>query len=177
MDPKMDSGFVAPDEPFDSGFDVGQDLLPEELLFIMDRILCLEMAWMRGFALFQTLFTSNHIYHLLTAKRSSDSAEPSFPTSPKKGSPDRDPKWLHLCLFAFCVNTIIQCDMVIELVSSQHYYEEEDLNTNAYSIKLLNDVSDEQSLQLLDDAIDWILKQQPGKCTSIPSYMRKQEPS
>lgn len=43
MDPKMDSGCVAPGEEFEELYDVSRDLLPEEVLGIIDQLLCHEV--------------------------------------------------------------------------------------------------------------------------------------
>lgn len=44
MDPKMDSGFLAPGETLYDTYDVLQDLLPEEVIGIMDQLLCYEVC-------------------------------------------------------------------------------------------------------------------------------------
>jgi N-alpha-acetyltransferase 35, NatC auxiliary subunit len=43
MDPKMDSGCLAEGESLDEEYDVNRDLLPEEILGIIDQLLCLEV--------------------------------------------------------------------------------------------------------------------------------------
>lgn len=44
MDPKMDSGVLAEGESLDEEYDVSRDLLPEEILGIIDQLLCLEVG-------------------------------------------------------------------------------------------------------------------------------------
>ncbi|KAF5137453.1 N-alpha-acetyltransferase 35, NatC auxiliary subunit [Metarhizium anisopliae] len=44
MDPKMDSGCVQPGEEFEVLYDVSRPLLPEEVLGIMDQLLCHEVS-------------------------------------------------------------------------------------------------------------------------------------
>lgn len=39
----MDSGFLAEGETLDEEYDVHRDLLPEEILGIIDQLLCLEV--------------------------------------------------------------------------------------------------------------------------------------
>jgi len=46
MDPKMDSGFLAPGETMEDEYDFSQALLPEEVLGIIDQLLCHEV-WIR----------------------------------------------------------------------------------------------------------------------------------
>ena len=43
MDPKMDSGFLHEGESLDEDYDVLRERLPEEILGIIDQLLCLEV--------------------------------------------------------------------------------------------------------------------------------------
>lgn len=43
MDPKMDTGYLAAGETMDDDYDVTRTLLPEEVLGIMDQVLCFEV--------------------------------------------------------------------------------------------------------------------------------------
>lgn len=43
MDPKMDSGYLAPGEMLEDDYDVLRELLPEEVIGIMDQMLCYEV--------------------------------------------------------------------------------------------------------------------------------------
>lgn len=44
MDPKMDSGYLASGETLDDDYDVLGALLPEEVIGIMDQLLCFEVS-------------------------------------------------------------------------------------------------------------------------------------
>lgn len=44
MDPKMDSGCLAEGESLDEEYDVTRNLLPQEVLGIIDQLLCLEVC-------------------------------------------------------------------------------------------------------------------------------------
>lgn len=44
MDPKMDSGCIQPGDEFEELYDVGQPLLPEEVLGIIDQLICHEVC-------------------------------------------------------------------------------------------------------------------------------------
>lgn len=44
MDPKMDSGYLAPGETMEDDYDVSQTLLPEEIIGIIDQLLCHEVS-------------------------------------------------------------------------------------------------------------------------------------
>ena len=155
MDPKMDSGAVEEEDRGRSEFDVRQNLLPRQVLWIMDEILCRETAWLRGFALFQTLLTSEHLLHLLTVYQRTN-AMPEFIKDGYDNFLTPRALYTHLCLRAFCLATIIQCDMNIELVASQQYYEEEDLNTQTYGWGLCTNIGDNDSIELLDESLEWL---------------------
>ena len=43
MDPKMDSGFLEPGETLEDQYDVSRNLLPKEVIGIMDQMLCYEV--------------------------------------------------------------------------------------------------------------------------------------
>jgi hypothetical protein len=43
MDPKMDTGYLAADETMDDDYDIEKNLLPEEVMAIIDQLLCFEV--------------------------------------------------------------------------------------------------------------------------------------
>ena len=55
MDPKMDSGYLAPGEKLDDDYDVLRPLLPGEVIGIMDQLICFEV----GLCSPQTRFASD----------------------------------------------------------------------------------------------------------------------
>lgn len=44
MDPKMDSGCLEAGESLEDDFDVLRELIPEEVIAVMDQILCCEVS-------------------------------------------------------------------------------------------------------------------------------------
>ena len=44
MDPKMDSGFLTSGEAVEHDYDVLRELMPEEVVGIMDQMLCFEVC-------------------------------------------------------------------------------------------------------------------------------------
>lgn len=48
MDRKMDSGYLEPGETMEDEFDFAQDLLPEEIVGIIDQLLCHEVRSSRA---------------------------------------------------------------------------------------------------------------------------------
>ena len=45
MDPKMDSGFLRHGETLEDDYDVLRELLPEEVIGIMDQMMCFEVGF------------------------------------------------------------------------------------------------------------------------------------
>ncbi|KAK7755068.1 N-alpha-acetyltransferase, non-catalitic subunit [Diatrype stigma] len=169
MDPKMDSGFLAEGETLDEEYDVGRDLLPEEILGIIDQLLCLEMAWHLGYPLSQTLLTSVYIEALLNPTPT-NITEANFVRDPKLW--DKQPKLLFV-LRAYCVGLIKTCHYVNEIVKEELCYEvsishptsrpyplrsqadraqEEDFVMNTYDRSLLAEIQEEPIFDLLQSA-------------------------
>ncbi|KAI1382762.1 Mak10-domain-containing protein [Hypoxylon trugodes] len=136
MDPKMDSGVLAEGESLDEEYDVSRDLLPEEILGIIDQLLCLEMAWHLGYPLSQTLFTSIYVEALLKP-RPACIEEADFLRDAQ--SREKQPKLLFV-LRAYCLGLLKACFFVNELVKDELYYEEEDFVTNTYDRDLLYEI-------------------------------------
>ncbi|KAF3067484.1 N-alpha-acetyltransferase 35, NatC auxiliary subunit [Daldinia childiae] len=136
MDRKMDSGALAEGESLDEEYDVSRDLLPEEILGIIDQLLCLEMAWHLGYPLSQTLFTSIYIESLMNP-HPANIGEAEFIRDPQ--AREKQPKLLFV-LRAYCLGLLKACCFVNELVKDELYYEEEDFVTNTYDRDLLLDM-------------------------------------
>ncbi|KAI0137453.1 Mak10 subunit, NatC N-terminal acetyltransferase-domain-containing protein [Xylariales sp. AK1849] len=135
MDPKMDSGCLAEGESLDEEYDVTRNLLPQEVLGIIDQLLCLEMAWHLGYPLSQTLFTCVYLEALMKPAPTTI-AEASF--SRDRDDLDNKSPFLFV-LRAYCVGLVKGCHYVNELIREELYYEEEDFVTNTYDRNLLSD--------------------------------------
>lgn len=113
----MDSGCLEPGESLDEDFDISRDLLPEELIWLMDELINREVAWLMGYPLSQTLFSSVHIDRLLWPVPTQLS-EATFAQSPNsKLTPMQE------ILRAYCLLLVKSCDLILDMVTSQHYYE------------------------------------------------------
>ncbi|KAL8759352.1 MAG: hypothetical protein Q9199_000831 [Rusavskia elegans] len=148
MDPKMDSGFLREGETLEDEFDVLKELLPEEVVGLMDQILCHEMAWHMGHPLSQSLFTSYHIDRLLWPEPKK-LEEASF----DRQAPVTGNGMLHVVFRAYCLALIKCCDHVHRRVGAEHYYEEEDFVSNLYNRNLLSNFDGAQVEMLLYEAI------------------------
>ena len=156
----MDSGYLDKQDSLDNGFDITADLLPEEVLWIVDELMCYEAAWLHGFALSQTVLTSQHIQHCLDSKLwDEEGLPPHFDPSSHLQKPS---KWTHVVLRLFCMAFIVTCDMAMELITQQGYYEEEDFITQTYSKDLLTKLSDQQMVAELDSSAILLNQQNQG---------------
>ena len=149
----MDSGYIPADD-VDSNFDPCAGLEAEQLLWILDHLLCLEIAWHDGYPLSQTLFTSVHLDRLL-------SPDNRYPYTLTYGSGDHTAvgakqTLTHTVLRAYCIAVAKCCHMVVELIKSQNFYEEEDFVTHLFGRELLPRLEWRDADQALNDALNWL---------------------
>ncbi|KAL2265163.1 hypothetical protein VTJ83DRAFT_6263 [Remersonia thermophila] len=133
MDPKMDSGCLAPGESLYEDYDLARPLLPSEVIGIIDQLLSFEVAWHLGYPLSQTLFTSVYVEKMAQAPPPT-LQDADFLQDRPAGSP-RDP--MQAVLRAYCLGLLKSCHYVNERIKQEHSYEEEDFVTNTYSRSLL----------------------------------------
>lgn len=138
MDPKMDSGCLAPGETLDEDYDVTRPLLPQEVIGIIDQLLCLEvsplavvslykgilltcwqMAWHLGYPLAQTLLTNVYIDRMLEPMPTTIQ-EADFIRS-KDALAEKSP--MHAVLRAYCLGLLKASWYVNERIKDEHYYE------------------------------------------------------
>ncbi|KAG0189080.1 hypothetical protein DFQ28_003928 [Apophysomyces sp. BC1034] len=139
MDPKMDTGMVVETEK--KLFDVEQHLQPAQLLWIMDRLLSCEMAWISGHSLSQTVYTCSYFHHIpaLVAQRASVS--------------DNLVEIIHTVLRAYTLATVKCCQYVWTEMRTGNVFEEEDFTTNLFGLSLNEHYSDSIVLNDIDSAI------------------------
>ncbi|UKZ80464.1 hypothetical protein TrVFT333_008225 [Trichoderma virens FT-333] len=163
MDPKMDSGCSTTDAEVEHLYDVSRPLLPEEVLGIIDQLLCHEMSWHLGYPLSQTLFTSFYIEALsMPDPRSIQEA-----TFIRNGGHDPDEQPMLQVLRAYCLGMLKSCGYVNERIKSEHYYEEEDFVTNTYNRTLMANLPTSAIRDVLIEAMA-ALKSQRG---SVPDNL------
>ncbi|KAK0748539.1 Mak10 subunit, NatC N-terminal acetyltransferase-domain-containing protein [Apiosordaria backusii] len=134
MDPKMDSGCLAPGESLDEDYDVGRPLSPGEVIGIIDQLFCLEMAWYQGYPLSQTLLTNVYIDRMLEPEPVT-LQEADFI---REGGPGEQRDAMHTVLRAYCLGLVKCCWYINDRIKFEHYYEEEDFVTNTYHRSLLD---------------------------------------
>ncbi|KAK4215009.1 N-alpha-acetyltransferase 35, NatC auxiliary subunit [Rhypophila decipiens] len=177
MDPKMDSGCLAPGESLDEDYDVTRPLQPAQVVGIIDQLLCLEMAWHLGYPLSQTLLTNVYIEAMLMPAPT-NLREADFIRNHAEGA---RPDPMFTVLRAYCLGLLKSCWYVTERIKREHYYEEEDFVTNTYHRSLLdnidrNEISNEimaarkiihQMRHALTDKMAWALDFRLGLRTAF----------
>jgi hypothetical protein len=179
MDSKMDSGYLGPGEnhaqALEDDYNIMRELAPEEVVGIMDELLCHEvsgsprkdsghqcltervvpwqMAWHMGHPLSQTLFTSLYLDKLLWPIPKT--FEDARFAREKLGNRKKNSELLHIVLRAYCLALVKCCDFVHSRVSAEFYYEEEDFVTQLYNRSLLSPFDVKHFRDLLDEAVSW----------------------
>ncbi|KND94563.1 N-alpha-acetyltransferase 35, NatC auxiliary subunit [Tolypocladium ophioglossoides CBS 100239] len=155
MDPKMDSGCVKPGDEFEELYDVAAPLLPEEVLGIIDQLLCHEMSWHLGYPLSQTVFTSVYV-EALSMPNPLSIHDAKFI---RHGNNAANQQPMLQVLRAYCLGMLKACGYVNERIKSEHFYEEEDFVTNTYNRTLLSSLPTSAIQEALVDAKDLLTSQ------------------
>ncbi|OAA43854.1 Mak10 subunit, NatC N(alpha)-terminal acetyltransferase [Metarhizium rileyi] len=153
MDPKMDSGCVQPGEEFEVLYDVSRPLLPEEVLGVMDQLMCHEMSWHLGYPLSQTIFTSVYVEALLMPEPGSIN-QAKFD---RNSSQDANQEPLLAVLRAYCLGILKACGHVNERIKAEHFFEEEDFVPNTYNRTLLAHLATKDVQDVLKTAKETVL--------------------
>lgn len=120
----------------------------------MDKLLCLEIIWLDGYPLSQTIYTSLHIDRLLSPdKVHKDSFYTGRQIPPTSSNEDF---LVHDILRAYCIALVKCCQLALHLVQSQNFYEEEDFVTHLFGRELLPEVGSLAAENLLVETIDGI---------------------
>ena len=160
MDPKMDSGVVLPGESVEPTFDPTAPLTAPQTLWILDQLSCLEIAWLEGYPLSQTVFTSLHLDRLL----SHDNRYPYNLVYGGQADLSTNEACLnHVVVKAYCVALAKCCAQVLVTVQSQNFYDEEDFVTHLFGQELLPHIGNEDAKAMLDDAIRWVVNSNLAK--------------
>ncbi|PNY27000.1 N-alpha-acetyltransferase 35, NatC auxiliary subunit [Tolypocladium capitatum] len=155
MDPKMDSGCVKSGDEFEELYDVAKPLLPEEVLGIIDQLLCHEMSWHLGYPLSQTVFTSVYV-EALSMPNPLGIHDAQFIRHANDAA-NQQP--MLQVLRAYCLGMLKACGYVNERIKSEHFYEEEDFVTNTYNRTLLSSLPTSAIQEVLVDAKDLLTSQ------------------
>jgi hypothetical protein len=155
MDPKMDSGSVPLYDSFEADFDVSKSLSAPEVMWIMDELLKLEAMFLLGYPLSQNVFTSLHVFRLISPTN-------SYPYNLEQPHTKDDPKQdecTHLVLNilrAYCIGVIKSVQLMLQLIQSHVSFEEEDTVTYLFGLELLPRLEVREAVTLVADSINWV---------------------
>lgn len=155
----MDSGCLAPGEALVDDYDIFRQLLPAEVVGIMDQLLCCEMAWHEGYPLAQTVFTSHYIDRLLSFDARHIGQIQFSKDGDQRGGP-----LLHIVLRAYCIGTIKCCDFALEEIlrtlegggTRVNFYEDEDFSGHTYGKQLFTSIPKQSVLDEICQALEWV---------------------
>ncbi|KAK5011242.1 hypothetical protein LTR28_004618 [Elasticomyces elasticus] len=189
MDPKMDSGFLQPGETLYDNFNVSAPLTAEQVVWVMDELFCYEMAWHKGYALLETLYTSVHLDNLLhqelsrarKARKATKSNKSAKDVSiddvcfraecetDQAGTEPTQIMLIHLVLRAYCLGLLKCCDLTIRIITSQMYHEEEDFVSQTFNRDLLSEHDTQEIYGFIQSAYRWLGS---TGASSIPDKVR-----
>ena len=134
----MDSGFLESGDILDDDYDVSRELLPEQVVGVMDSLLSLEVsdgskqgisyanvaqvAWYMGYPLSITLFSSVYVEKILWPEPNSIE-EACFIRQSEHSSGPTELSAFQSILRAYCLSIIKTCDFVLVRILRQGYYE------------------------------------------------------
>lgn len=153
MDPKMDSGVLPPSEIKASTLDPSAPLFAAQVIWIMDYLWSLEAAWLDGYPLSQTLYTSVHVNALMDPENKYPYL---LPTSTRANDRVVETELTHVVLRAFSVALLKSVNCVLQTVQAQNFYEEEDFVTHLFGRELLSNLDELEAINLLNEAIEWV---------------------
>ncbi|KAI8334017.1 Mak10 subunit, NatC N-terminal acetyltransferase-domain-containing protein [Chlamydoabsidia padenii] len=144
MDPRMDTGMVMEDnESKGTDYDINQMLSPSQVLWMMDRLLACEMAWLSGHSLAQTVYTCIYFHHV----RNQDNP-PSLSTNVVNLD-----LLMQAVFRAYMLGSVKTCHHIWNEMISGNIYEEEDFTTNLFGLSLYDDISDTDVMNELQLAL------------------------
>ncbi|CAO3658996.1 unnamed protein product [Umbelopsis vinacea] len=146
MDPKMDTGMILEGDK-KKPFDPLKSLTAEQVLWVMDRLLSCEMAWLSGHSLSQTIFTCMYLHDVFSLVHENIAASDRI---------DQPAELVSSVLKAYVLATIKCCHLVWREMVSGNVYEEEDFTTNLFGLSLGEHYPDTEVSNALDSAIHWL---------------------
>ncbi|KAI8885702.1 Mak10-domain-containing protein [Backusella circina FSU 941] len=138
MDPRMDTGMTIEENTFD----IKKHLSTRESLWIMDRLLTCEMAWISGHSLSQTVYTCTYFHHVKVLN------ETPMPTLSSKAN-----EIIYGVLKTYVLATVKSCHYIWTEMTQGNVYEEEDFTTNLFGLSFDDQNPDIVILNDLDTSI------------------------
>ncbi|CED82827.1 Glucose-repressible protein and related proteins [Phaffia rhodozyma] len=173
MDPRMDTGVEFPEETAREDYDPFAPLLPEEIAWILERVLACEMAYHQGSTLAQTVYTilplhptnlkaldlENLLSKVLERDPIYDGEEFESSTSEVETRPieNRCPVQLRgLVLRGYLMGVCKSIELTLEEFRKSNLYDGEDFSGDRFGLALCDDVDTTQILDLIQQAQEWL---------------------
>ncbi|KAH7102691.1 Mak10 subunit, NatC N-terminal acetyltransferase-domain-containing protein [Auriculariales sp. MPI-PUGE-AT-0066] len=148
MDERMDSGTRPPDTTFNPS----TLLLPQEVLWILDRTFAAEMTWHSGSSLAQSVLTIQHMHHI-------QKLHPDVLPRRKSSSWDRRPEHVGLVLRAGVLAFVKCIDLAWRELSKNNVHDGEDWHSEKFEVSLCEAVASATVVDSLDEALAWLRKE------------------
>ncbi|TFK45527.1 hypothetical protein OE88DRAFT_1784499, partial [Heliocybe sulcata] len=149
-EPRMDSGMI-PEAAERPEFQPLTPLLPEEVCWVMDRILACEMEWHAGNALAQTVFTVLYVHHLNEIDMDFVMDAESFDRDP-----DRPLELITMVIRSAVMGMLKCCDLAWRELSKNRVNEGEDWQGEKCEISLLEGYPIRGIIRAIDQAGQWL---------------------
>ncbi|KAF2716425.1 Mak10-domain-containing protein [Polychaeton citri CBS 116435] len=156
MDPKMDSGYIPPDDQGSDEFDVAASMSAEEAVWLIDQLICQEMAWHEGHPLSQTLFRSLHIDRLLSPENRYPYTFFEDQKDQKRTDLNDGESITHKVVRAYCLSLVKAMECVLELMQTQSWYDEEDFVPHLFGRDLLPRVTIDDARYYVEEALQYL---------------------
>ncbi|KAK9478963.1 Mak10 subunit, NatC N-terminal acetyltransferase-domain-containing protein [Lipomyces japonicus] len=156
MDIKMDTGLIdmnSNDYAFDTA--IGRKL--SEIIWVMDKLLALEMAWFTGSTLTQTIFTCIYVEQaLINFEGLIETAHfgRHVHDAPKFDETDIRLAAVHFGLRSYILSMIKFCEICRIRLQQSDIKEDEDVSTHTYSLDMLQLVPISSILEFTNRCID-----------------------
>jgi hypothetical protein len=124
-------------------------------MWIMDELFRQEAMFLLGYPLSQNVFTSLHVFRLLSPTN-------SYPYNlyqhhaKEELKHDDSTQLVHTVLRAYCIGVIKSVLLMLRLIQSHVSFEEEDTVTYLFGLELLPKVEVKEAVTLIANSIDWI---------------------
>jgi hypothetical protein len=163
MDPKMDSGYLPPDEQREL-LDMTKVLSVSQTVWIMEEITSLQLQWFRGHSLSQTLLTSYHIDNLLACDRNKISNLLFRPPNSRHNEGQADAANYNSNITQqifrlFCVASLKVVAFAMAEIDGSFapIYDEEDISMQTYGLTMFSEISAEQIVEQMTSCLTILL--------------------
>jgi len=146
-DPRMDSGLILEDEARRPRFNPLAPLLPEEVCYILDRVIACEMEWHAGYTLPQTIYSCLYVHYLADI----DPEVVPF-QEPRHRESARPLELVTVVLNAGIAGLLKTCDFAWRELNRGTLHDTEDWHSEKFEVSLLEHLSVTSILSRLDDA-------------------------